>query len=77
MDGQRLPAVCDGAFGLKVLDEELQFRFRVALYAEGAGDVALGHLAGGPLAVGRGRAADEGDQFLARRQCSGSRSPLR
>ena len=72
-DRQRLTAMRDSAFGLQVLDEELQFRFRVALHAEGAGDVALGDPRGRSLAIGRGRAANEGDHFLARRQRSGSR----
>ena len=73
LDSQRLTAMRDGAFGLQVLDEELQFRFRVALHAKGAGDVAFGDSRGRPLAIGRGRAANESDHFLARRQRSGSR----
>ena len=63
----------DSAFGLQILDEELQFRFRVALHAEGAGNVAFGDSGGRSLAIGRGRAANVGDHFLARRQRSGSR----
>ena len=63
----------DSALGLQILDEELQFRFRFALYAEGAGDVALGHPRRRSLAVRRGRAANEGDQVLARRERDGSR----
>ena len=72
-DRQRLAAMRDSAFGLQVLDEELQSCFRVALHAEGAGDVAFGHSGGRSLAVGRGRAADIGDHVLARRERSGSR----
>ena len=71
LDGQRLAAARDGAFGLQILDEELQFRFRLALHAEGAGDVALGDPRGRPLAVGRRRAADEGHDLLARRERGG------
>ncbi len=72
-DRQRLAAVRDSAFGLQILDQELQSRFRVALHAEGAGNVAFGHSGGRTLAIGRGRAANVGDHFLARRQRSGSR----
>ena len=63
----------DSALGLQILDEELQFRFRVALHAEGAGDVAFGDSGGRSLAIGRGRAANIGDHVLARRERSGSR----
>ena len=73
LDSQRLAAARDSAFGLQILDEELQFRFRLALHAEGAGDVALGDSRRRALAIGRGRAADEGHQLLARRERGGSR----
>ena len=72
-DSQRLTAMRDSAFGLQILDEELQFRFRFALHAEGAGNVAFGDSGGRSLAIGRGRAANEGDHLLARRERSGSR----
>ena len=72
-DGQRLTAVRDSAFGLQILDEDFQFRFRFALHAEGAGNVAFGDSGGRSLAIGRGRAANVGDHLLARRQRGGSR----
>ena len=74
LDGQRLAAARDGALGLQILDEELQLRFRFALDAEGARDVALGDARGRSFAIGRRPAADEGDELLARRQRGGSRS---
>ncbi len=73
LDSQRLAAARDGAFGLQILDEELQFRFRLALHAEGPGNVALGDPRRRALAIGRGRAADEGHELLARRERGGSR----
>ena len=71
LDGQRLAAASDGALGLQILDDELQFRFCLALHAEGAGDVALGDPRGRPFAFGRGRSADEGYELLARRKRGG------
>ena len=63
-----LAAARDRALVLEVLDEKLEAGLGVALHAEGAGDVALGDMGGRLLAVRRRRAADEGDQLLARRQ---------
>ena len=54
LDSQRLAAARDGAVGLEILDEELQVRFRFALDAEGARDVAFGDARRRSLAVGRG-----------------------
>ncbi len=73
LDRQRLTAMRDSALGLQILDEELQFRFRFALHAEGAGNVALGDLSRRSLAIGRGRAANERDHLFARRQRGGFR----
>ena len=73
LDGQRLAAARDGAFGLQILEDELQFRLGFPLDAESAGDVALGDPRGRALAVGRRRSADEGHHLLARRKRRGSR----
>ena len=73
LDGQRLAAARDRAFGLQVLEDELQFRLGFALDAEGAGDVALGDPRGRSLAIGRWRSADEGHHLLARRKRRGPR----
>ena len=70
---ERLAAARDCAFGLQVLEDELQFRLGFALDAEGAGDVALGDPRGRALAVGRRRSADEGHHLFARRKHRGSR----
>ncbi len=73
LDGERLAAARHRAFGLQILEDELQFRLGFALHPEGAGDVALGDPRGRALAVGRRSSADEGHHLLARRKRRGSR----
>ena len=73
LDGERLAAARDGAFGLQILEDELQSRLGFTRDAEGASDVALGDPRGRPLAIGRWRSADEGHHLLARRKRRGPR----
>ena len=54
MDSQRLAAVRDGAFGLKILDEEFQSGFRFALHAEGSRNVTFRDSGGARSPLGAG-----------------------